>query len=121
MTRFRPEGWPTLVPRIFTEDVAGLAAFLEAVFGARSVVRGDAPAEVWIGEGVVLISEGGGRREPTSAFLYVYVEDADLIYQRAMAAGAETLEAPLETAYGDRRATFRDAWGNVWQAATRQA
>ena len=31
--------------------------------------------------------------------------------------GAVSLEAPLDTAYGDRRAMVRDPFGNVWQIA----
>jgi PhnB protein len=46
-----------------------------------------------------------------SAFLYVYVADADLAYERAIPAGATTLEAPLSTPYGDRRAMVQDPFG----------
>jgi len=52
------------------------------------------------------------------AFLYVYVEDADSAYERAIAAGAVSLEAPSQTPYGDRRAMVRDPFGNVFQLAT---
>lgn len=58
-----------------------------------------------------------GAREAFSGFLHVYVDDADETYRRAVAAGAETLEAPLDTPYGDRRAMVKDRWGNVWQLA----
>ena len=37
--------------------------------------------------------------------------------EEAVAAGAETLEPPLDTPYGDRRAMVKDRWGNVWQIA----
>jgi PhnB protein len=57
------------------------------------------------------------ERELFPAFLYVYVDDADITYQRALAAGATTLEAPLDTPYGDRRAMVRDPFGNVFQIA----
>ena len=49
-----------------------------------------------------------GERGLFPAFLYVYVADADETYRRALEAGAETLEAPLDTPYGDRRAMARD-------------
>ncbi len=71
-----------------------------------------------IGDSVVMISDGGGEREAMPAFLYVYVENADETYQRAIAAGAESIERPGDMPYGDRRATVRDSWGNVWQIAT---
>ena len=38
-------------------------------------------------------------------------------YQRALHAGATSLEEPLETPYGDRRAMVRDPFGNVFQIA----
>jgi PhnB protein len=46
-----------------------------------------------------------GERGLFPAFLCVYVADADETCRRALKAGAETLEAPLDTPYGDRRAT----------------
>jgi PhnB protein len=50
--------------------------FLKAVFDARGEVRVGAPGEVHIGDSIVMVSDGGGQRESTPAFLYVYVEDA---------------------------------------------
>jgi len=35
-----------------------------------------------------------------------------------VAAGARSLEEPVDTPYGDRRAMVEDSWGNVWQIAT---
>jgi uncharacterized glyoxalase superfamily protein PhnB len=52
------------------------------------------------------------------AFLYVYVPDTDTTYQRALAAGALSLEEPRDLPYGDRRGMVKDRWGNVWQIAT---
>ena len=71
-----------------------------------------------IGDSVVMISNGGGQREATQAFLYVYVEDADETYRLAVDAGAVSVEKPINTPYGDRRATVLDPWGNTWQIAT---
>ena len=61
---------------------------------------------------------GTAYRDAAAAYLYVYVEDADATYQRAVAAGATSLEEPSDTPYGDRRATVQDEWGNTWQIAT---
>lgn len=72
-----------------------------------------------IGDSIILVSDGGGLRKTMQVFLYVYVENADRTYQRAIASGAEAIEVPLDTPYGDRRATVRDSWGNTWQIATR--
>jgi len=49
------------------------------------------------------------------------VAEADETYRRALEAGAETLEAPQDTPYGDRRAMVRDPYGNVFQVAHRMA
>lgn len=112
-----PEGWHSLTPRIATHDVAGLVAFLKKVFGATGEVEGDRPAVMRIGDSNLMIG-GVGPRPATAAFLYVYVDDADATYRRAVAAGAKTLEEPVDTPYGDRRAMVEDGWGNVWQIAT---
>ena len=113
-----PPGWHTITPRIFTDDVAGLAAFMRHVFGATGEVPADRPAEMRIGDSHVMIS-GTDVREPLAAFLYLYLPDVDGVYARAVAAGAETIEAPRDLPYGDRRATVKDAWGNTWQIASR--
>jgi len=120
MSNFAPHGWHTVTPRIVTGDVAGLVGFLNAVFNATGEHRVGMPAEIKIGDSIVMISDGGGRRETIPAFLYVYVEDADETYRVAVALGAEALEKPTDMPYGDRRATVLDPWGNTWQIATRK-
>ena len=59
-----------------------------------------------------------GVREFMPAFLYLYVDDIDGTYERAIEAGAESLEAPLDMPYGDRRCMVKDPEGNIWQVAT---
>jgi uncharacterized glyoxalase superfamily protein PhnB len=118
MSGFQPAGRHTVTPRIVTSDPAGLVAFVAAVFNAEGEHRADAPSEVSVGDSTIMISDGGGLRPPLAAFLYVYVPDADEAYRRAMASGATSIEAPLDTPYGDRRATIEDRWGNLWQIAT---
>ncbi len=118
MSQSKPIGWPSVMPRIFTSDVPGLTGFLKTVFGAEGELRSGAPTEIRIGDSIILISDSEGVREPKSAFLYVYVENADEAYRLAIAAGAELIETPADMPYGDRRATVRDSWANVWQIAT---
>jgi uncharacterized glyoxalase superfamily protein PhnB len=120
MAKFKPSGWPTVIPRIFTQDVGGVVGFLKTVFGADGRVRADAPAEMRIGDSLIMVSDGGGVREARPAFLYVYVENADETYRLAIEAGALTIEEPADMPYGDRRATVQDPWGNIWQIATRR-
>jgi uncharacterized glyoxalase superfamily protein PhnB len=99
-------------------DVARAVDFLRAVFDATGDVVEGRPAEIRIGDSLIMVS-GTGEREIFPAFLYVYVDDADQRYHRAVRAGAVTLEAPLDTPYGDRRAMVRDPSGNVFQIAHR--
>lgn len=73
-----------------------------------------------IGDSIVLVS-GDDVREAMAACLYVYVEDADKTYRKALSSGAKSVEKPVDTSYGDRRGVVKDAWGNTWQIATRQA
>jgi uncharacterized glyoxalase superfamily protein PhnB len=112
------ERWPTVIPRIVTPDVTGLVKFIKDVFRAEGELRVDRPTDLRIGSSILMISDGGGVVEPTGAFLYVYVDDTDGTYRRAIAAGATSVEQPSDQAYGDRRASVRDAWGNLWQIAT---
>ena len=112
-----PEGRHTLIPRIFAADAAGLVEFLRTVFEAKGEFAGDRPAEMQIGDSILMVS-GTEARPAMPACLYVYVPDADATYRRAMEAGAESMEAPLNTPYGDRRAMIGDRWGNTWQIAT---
>lgn len=118
MRKFKPDGRRTVIPRIITDDVAGLVGFLKTVFGAGGEPQSAAPTEITMGDSVVMISDGGGVREPMPAFLYVYVENTDETYARAIAAGAESIEMPADMPYGDRRAMIMDSWSNIWQIAT---
>lgn len=118
MSQFQPEGWHTVTPRIIVRDPESLVAFITHVFQGRGECPPGRPAEIRIGDSMLMISDGGGLREPATAFLYVYVEDTDSTFRHAIAAGAISLEDPLDTPYGDRRATVRDKWGNTWQIAT---
>ena len=115
----RPAGYHTLTTRIVVADLDAQVAFLRATFGATGDVVAGRPAELRIGDSLLMIAEAGAR-DLFPAFLYVYVDDAEETYERAVAAGATTIEAPLDTPYGDRRAMVRDPFGNVFQIAHRR-
>jgi PhnB protein len=117
MSRTTPEGWHNLTHRIVVRDPAALVRFLKDAFGARGEHRADAPSQMRIGDSLVMVS-GVGPRAETASFLYLYVDDADATYRRALEAGATSLEAPQDTPYGDRRAMVTDPFGNDWQIAT---
>jgi len=112
-----PEGWHTVTPRIVAHDARHLVEFLRRVFDATGDYLDTRPSVMQIGDSQLMISDAG-IRSPMGAFLYVYVDDTDLVYRRAVEAGASTLEEPVETPYGDRRCMVEDEWGNTWQIAT---
>ena len=112
-----PVGWGTITPRIVTTDPKGLVGFLRKVFGASGEFETSRPSILKMGDSRIMVSESGPRTV-APAFLYVYVQDADATYHRALEAGARSLEAPSEVPYGDRRAMVEDPWGNLWQIAT---
>jgi PhnB protein len=116
-SHFAPEGWHTVTPRIVAHDARQLVEFLKQVFGGTGEYRQALPSEIRIGDSLVMISDAG-IRSPMTAFLYVYVNDTDATYQRALDAGARALEEPSEMPYGDRRCMVKDKWGNTWQIAT---
>ena len=113
-----PPGFHSVTPRMVVSDAAAAVEFLRTVFDATGDAVSHRPAEMRIGDSLVMVSEAD-EREIFPAFLYVYVEDADTTYQRALGAGAVSVEKPWDTPYGDRRAMVRDVFGNLYQIATR--
>ena len=108
-------------------DVPANLAFLSAVLGAVEKVRmvggaGGYHAEVEIGDTLLMIGGGGegvawqGEARPMA--FHVYVPDVDATYAKALGCGAESLQAPVDEEWGERRANVKDAWGNCWYLAT---
>ena len=115
-----PKGWHSITPRIVVDDAEGLVEFLRQAFDATGDFLTERPSVIRIGDSNVMLSSTG-TREAMPAFLYLYVENVDEAYQRAMAAGATSLEEPWDTPYGDRRGMVQDPFGNIWQIATCEA
>jgi uncharacterized glyoxalase superfamily protein PhnB len=112
-----PDGWHTVTPRLVVREPQQLVEFIRYVFGATGEYRTDRPSVLRIGDSQIMIS-AADMRDPAPAFLYVYVGDTDDTYQRALDAGARSLEKPSNVPYGDRRSMVKDKWGNTWQIAT---
>jgi PhnB protein len=114
-----PEGYHSITPRLFVPDADSLIEFLKSAFGAveRPRVGKGSPAEMVIGDSIVIVS-ASGVRPAVPAFLYLYVPDTDAAYRKALKAGAKSLEAPADMHYGDRRAMIEDRQANTWQIAT---
>ena len=116
MSKYIPDGWHSITPRLVTDDVPKLVDFLKKAFGAIGDAEAQ-PCRIKIGDSMIMIS-GVGERALNQAFLYLYIQDVDETYQRALNAGAESLEAPQDMPFGDRRAMIKDPGGNTWQIAS---
>ncbi len=118
------EGYHTVTPYLIVQDAAQLIDFVKQVFDATETFRGTGSAggihaEVRIGNSMVMIGGGGAwNGEPSPATLYLYIDDVDTVYTRALQAGATSISAPADQPYGDRLAGVKDAFGNVWYIAT---
>jgi hypothetical protein len=84
-------------------DVASEVEFLRTVFDATGEVHTDRPAEIRIGDSLVMVTPAG-ERELFPAFLYVYVDDADAAYRRhsMRERGVSRSRSILLTAIGGR-------------------
>lgn len=129
----RPEGMPWLTPYLTVADAARALDFYAAAFGfGRGEVVEDKGQVVHAGmthNGEVIVMFGpescserlahtpanGGFESPVG--LYVYVEDVDAAYRRALGAGAVAIAGPRDMFWGDRMATVRDPDGYVWSLA----
>ena len=116
------EGFTTITPYLSVPE-AGMIDFLTLVFGAEetATTRGDhgIHREVRVGNSMLMIGEGGRHGAPLRpAAFHVYVPDVDAAFQRALAAGAESMGAPEDRAYGERAGFVKDRFGNHWYIAT---
>jgi PhnB protein len=98
--------------------------FLKRAFGAQELAKYASPdgvvhhAEIQVGDSVVEMGEAQGPYQPMQSMFYVYVPDCDAVYQRALAAGAKSIQEPADQPYGDRLGLVADAFGNQWCIAT---
>ena len=112
----------TVTPYLTVKHAEQLVEFVKQVFGGVEVFRtigsaGGLHAEVTIGDSKLMIG-GYESVEEIPTALHLYVPDADDVYRRALAAGATSLEEPVDQFYGDREAGVKDPSGNVWWIAT---
>lgn len=120
----KPEGYHTITTYLVVSKAARLIDFLKAAFDAEELNRSVTSdgrirhAEVKIGDSRLMIGDASNAFRPMPAMLHLYVEDADTLYQRAIAAGATSLRAPADQFYGDRIGGVQDASGNQWWIAT---
>ena len=123
-----PRGFRMVTPYLVAADGLGLLEFVKNAFGAEETERAMTPngvhGEVRIGDSMLMIGGGvPGKKFPGSLqpqALHMYVEDADATTQKALAAGATLIGAPVDQDYGERSASVKDPAGNLWYIATAQ-
>lgn len=119
-----PEGYHTLTPYLIVDGAERVIEFMKQAFGAEELFRMPRPdgglwhGEVQIGDSRLMIADSSPEYPPQPGVLYVYVEDADATYARALEAGATSMMEPADQFYGDRHGGVRDVAGNQWWIGT---
>jgi PhnB protein len=119
-----PEGVHSITPYLHPTGAPKVIDFLKSAFGAEEVFRAQDDAgtvhhaKVRIGDSIIAMGEAHGLYQPMPPALHLYVADTDETYARALAAGAVSIDEPMDQAYGDRYAGVEDPFGNVWYIAT---
>ncbi|MGH7779614.1 MAG: VOC family protein [Candidatus Binataceae bacterium] len=114
-----PEGYHSATPFLSVADARKLIDFATRAFGGvetryHDLGNGHVHAEFRIGDSMFMV----GQTEAAPAAIYLYVDDVDTVYARAVAAGAKSVEAPIDKPYGDRGAWVIDQCGITWFIAS---
>jgi uncharacterized glyoxalase superfamily protein PhnB len=118
-TAIRP-GFQSVVPYLAIQGGAQLVEFLATAFGARGTYCSPSGShfEAKIGKPMLMIGDVG-QGAPRPAQLFMYVEDAQTLYARALEAGATSVMEPCDKPWGDEEqvmvgASVKDPAGNLW-------
>ena len=126
------DGYHTVTPHLVVRDAAKAIEFYKKAFGAKEAFRMPGPdgklmhAEIQIGDSMVMLSDEFpeyGSKSPQAlggspVNILLYVENADKVFQQAVAAGA-TVTMPLaDQFWGDRYGKLADPFGHQWSVAT---
>ncbi len=123
-TGHAPEGFPSVQVYLHPLRAEPVISFLKRAFGAEELGRHASPdgvihhATVKIGSSFLEMGEAHGEFQPMPTMFYLYVEDADAWYRRAMAAGATSISEPADQPYGGRVGGVTDPFGNMWYLGT---
>ena len=131
-----PAGQHTVTPHLILDNAATAIDWYKKALGAEEVARFPGPdgkimyAQIRIGDSLIALNdEMGGARSAKAiggspVSLWIYVEDCDALFNRAVAAGAIVAEGPMgrmmDQFWGDRAGTFSDPHGYQWTVATRK-
>ncbi|HEX4794620.1 MAG TPA: VOC family protein [Humisphaera sp.] len=123
-----PDGYHTITPNLTIKDAAKAIDFYKKAFGAEETVRMPGPggkimhAELKIGSSRIMLADEMpemGCMAPTAAGgspvgFYVYVENVDAAFKRAVDAGATVKMPPMDMFWGDRTSAITDPFGHKW-------
>ena len=132
-----PAGFHTITPHLMLDQAADAIEWYKKAFGAEEVSpRALGPdgkimhAELRIGNSIFMLNDtmGGGRSAQalggSPIGLWIYVDDCDALYHRAVAAGGQVLPPPMgplaDQFWGDRTGSVNDPFGYAWTIATRK-
>jgi PhnB protein len=127
-----PEGFHTATPTLVVRNAAQAIEFYKKVFGAKEIMRMPSPdgkishAELKIGDSIIFLSDefpnmGGKAPQTLGGFtggIYLYVEDVDDVFQRAIDAGGKAATPVTDMFWGDRHGNFVDPFGHSWGVST---
>lgn len=123
-----PEGYHAITPYLVCRNADRAIEFYKQAFSAAELFRMPGPggkithAELKIGDSMLFLcddfSQAGSMPDSRGISLFLYVEDADSVFNRAVAAGAR-VDMPLENMFwGDRYGKLTDPFGHHWAIAT---
>jgi uncharacterized glyoxalase superfamily protein PhnB len=121
-----PRGFRMVTPYLVAADGLALLEFAKKGLGAEELMRAVMPTgvhgEVRIGDTTLMMGGGiAGKKFPGTlqpGALHIYVEDADAVTEKAVAAGATLIDELRDQEYGERSSTVKDPAGNYWYIAT---
>ena len=126
-----PDGYHTVTPYLIVNGAAKALDFYQRAFGATELMRMPGPggkimhAEIRIGNSRVMLNDVMTGKGPKAyggspASLWLYVEDADALFNRAVRAGAQVQMPLADQFWGDRGGAIADPEGYTWWVATRK-
>ncbi len=127
-----PDGYPQVTPYLCVDGAKAAIEFYTNVLGATERMHMPGPdgkighAELELGDSLIMLADEYpemGVRGPkavggTPVTIMIYVEDADAVFDAAVAAGATSLRPVENQFYGDRIGQFEDPFGHRWSVAT---
>ena len=121
---YKPSGYSSVSVYLVADDAPRVLDFLTGTFSAEALRRIERPdgsiahAEVRVDDSVVMVASTPEGHTATPGVAHVYVPDVDETYQRALAAGGVSIQAPAQDDDPDRRAGVTDPAGNAWWIGT---